>query len=404
MKIISAKWVFDGETVLADRTVAFTDRIVAIESADTLKKRFPNADFVEAEADEILLPGLINPHVHLEFGANTTHLHYGDFIKWLQSVISRRDELIENCKAGCYKRQIEQMLKSGTTAFGAISSYGKDMIACKAAPQRVVYFNEIIGSQPAAVDALYADFMSRLNESEKLASDTFIPAVAIHSPYSVHPILVKKVLSQVKERPVSAHFMESPAEKEWLQNGKGPFKPFFETLLKQRSPLCFPEEFLGLLKGKKCLLTHAVQANRSLLKMVSEAGHSVVHCPRSNRLLGCGRLKIEELDELNVPLLLGTDGISSNISLNLWDEMRGALMLHYSASLESLALNLLKAVTSIAADGLNLPIGRIKKGNFADLIVVRLPDNSEDATSVPLQLLLHTSQVEQLYIGGKRYV
>ena len=46
---------------------------------------------------------------------------------------------------------------------------------------------------------LFADFKARLEESKKHTSDTFIPAIAIHSPYSVHPILVKHVLDIAKK-------------------------------------------------------------------------------------------------------------------------------------------------------------------------------------------------------------
>ncbi|WP_457598804.1 aminofutalosine deaminase family hydrolase [Hydrogenimonas sp.] len=404
MKIISAPWIFDGERVLADRAVAFEKRIVAVGDPNELKGRYPDADLIEPEGATVLLPGLINTHVHLEFGANTTHLRYGDFMAWLQSVITRRDELVEACKAECYRRQIRQMLASGITAFGAVSSYGNDMTACRAAPQRVVYFNEAIGSQPAAVDALYADFMQRLEESEKYASDTFVPAVAIHSPYSVHPILIKKILSHIGDRPLSAHFMESPAEKAWLERGEGPFRPFFENFLQQRSPLCFPEEFLQLLEGRRALLTHAVQADERMLQTIAEAGHTITHCPRSNRLLGCGRLKLELLNEKGVAWVLGTDGLSSNTSLDLWEEMRAALMLHFQAPLEETATELLRAATSRAADAMNLPAGRIQAGSFADLILVRLPQSVEDSAALPLQLILHTRRVEQLFIEGISHV
>ncbi len=404
MKIISAQWIFDGETLHADRAVAFEKRIVALGDPKELKERYPEAETIEPEEPTVLLPGLINTHLHLEFGANATRLRYGDFMEWLQSVIASRDELVEACKAGCYRRQIRQMLRSGITTFGAVSSYGREMTACRAAPQRVVFFNEAIGSQPAAVDALYADFMQRVEESERLACDTFIPAVAIHSPYSVHPVLIKKILGQIGKRPLSAHFMESPAEKMWLESGEGPFRPFFENFLQQRSPLCFPEEFLQLLEGRKALLTHAVQADERLLQMIAEAGHTITHCPRSNRLLGCGRLKLELLEEKGISWLLGTDGLSSNSSLDLWDEMRAALMLHSKAPLERLAMELLRAATSRAADALNLPAGRIQAGSFADLILVRLPQSVEDSAALPLQLILHTRRVEQLYIEGKPHV
>ncbi|BBG66435.1 BOX elements [Hydrogenimonas sp.] len=404
MKILTAEWLFDGAEISKRRAVAFKERIEAVGTAEELKAKYPKAEVVEGDERSVLMPGLINPHLHLEFGANRTELRYGDFMEWLQSVIKRRDDLVERCAAGCYRRQIGDMLSAGITSFGAVSSYGLDLKACKSAPQRVVYFNEAIGSQPAAVDALYADFMQRVEESEKLSGERFIPGVAIHSPYSVHPILIKKILSGVGDMPLSAHFMESPAEKEWLESGSGPFKHFFENFLNQSTPLCFPEEFLQLIESKRTLLTHVVQADDRLLEMIAEAGHTVTHCPRSNRLLGCGRLRLEKIEQLQIRWLLGTDGLSSNTSLSLWDEMRSALMLHHLADANLLAKKLLKASTSAAAEALGIEAGRICRGNYADMIMLKLPSTVDSPEDLPLQLILHTTEPEIVYIDGKRRV
>ncbi len=403
VKIITAEWLFDGEKFLKNKAVLFEEKILAVDTPDTLKKRYSNAEFIDMGQNSTIMPGFINPHVHLEFGANKTHLSYGNFMTWLNSVIQKRDELIESCKAGCYKREIDEMLASGITTFGAVSSYGKELRACLAAPQRVIFFNEAIGSQPAAVDALYADFLQRLNQSREAANDKFIPAIAIHSPYSVHPILIKKILQNIENEPLSAHFMESPVEKEWLEKADGPFKEFFENFLNQTKPLTTAKEFLKHLDGYKALLTHAVWADKDELNLIADAGHTIIHCPRSNRLLGCGRLRLEKLNSTKISWLLGTDGLSSNTSLNLWDEMRSALMMHYEMDLESLALDLLKVVTSKAANALNLPIGEIKEGNWADIIIVTLPDIPESSEQLPLQLILHTTNVKQLYISGEKY-
>ncbi|WP_201352584.1 aminofutalosine deaminase family hydrolase [Hydrogenimonas urashimensis] len=404
MKIIAAKWLFDGENIQRDTAVAFDEKIAEIGTFEILETRYPDAEILRLDDKSVLLPGLINPHVHLEFGANTTHLKYGDFMTWLQSVIAHRDELIDACHAACYRRQIQEMLETGTTTFGAVSSYGKELTACRAAPQRVIFFNEAIGSQPAAVDALYSDFMQRLEESEKAASDRFIPAVALHAPYSVHPVLIKKILHETPQKPLSAHFLESPAEKEWLQEGRGPFKYFFESYLGQSTPLCHPEAFLNLLEGRKTLLTHAVQAGEREFDLIASAGHAITHCPRSNRLLGCGRLPIEGVKKRKILWLLGTDGLSSNRSLSLWDEMRAALMLHHQAPLNLFAADLLRAVTSRAADALDLPVGRLKPGCFADLVTVSLPDAPDNEKSVATQLVLHTEKIDRLYIQGTQHV
>ena len=403
MKLVHARWLFDGEEVRENLAFAYDTVIEEVGPFEVLETRHPEAEVVHLGADEVAMPGLVNPHVHLEFGANTTQLRYGDFMTWLNSVIERRDELVEACRAGCYKRQVEAMLESGVTAFGAVSSYGKELAACRAAPQRVVYFNEAIGSQPAAVDALYSDFMQRLEASAQGASDRFVPAVAIHSPYSVHPVLMKKILSETRGMPLSAHFLESPAEAAWLNHGTGPFRGFFENFLKQTAPLQTPEAFLEAL-DRPALLVHAVQAEPSHFETMAKAGHSVAHCPRSNRLLGCGRLPLETVREAGVSWSLGTDGLSSNTSLNLWEEMRAALALHHAAPLEPFARELLRAATSRAAEALGLTTGRIAEGRPADFITLKLPGAVDSADALSLQAVLHTARAQTVTIQGKRHV
>ena len=184
--------------LLSNLSIAFDTDIKKIALLDDLKKEFPNAKITTLKKNSLVMPGLINAHVHIEFSANKTKLSYGDFINWLYSVIENREELMGECKEECMEKAIDSMLESGITTFGAVSSHGMDLEACRQAKQNVVYFNELIGSQATMADTLFGDFISRLDGSKSIKRDGFYPAVAIHSPYSVHPVLIKKALQIVK--------------------------------------------------------------------------------------------------------------------------------------------------------------------------------------------------------------
>ncbi|MCW1871493.1 amidohydrolase family protein, partial [Campylobacter jejuni] len=69
---------------------------------------------------------------------------------------------------------------------------------------------------------------------------------------------------------------------------------------------------------------------------------------------------------------LGTDGLSSNISLSLLDEMRANLLIHKNFDLLELASKLLQMVTLYPARALNLNLGELKKGKIADFSVFEL--------------------------------
>ena len=232
MTIIRADYVMrmnESFEIITDGAVVFDAHIQAIGKAAAIRDAYPDVEFIDAGEKSVLLPGLVNPHVHLEFSANRTSLAYGDFIRWLRSVIVHRDVLSEACKEICMKKVLDTIVQSGTTTIGAVSSFGFDMKPCVHSPLNVVYFNEVLGSNPAMVDALYANFLGRLDESKQYARKSFIPAISVHSPYSTHPMLAKKALEIAREEGmvVSTHFMESPAERAWIDSGTGDFAAFF---------------------------------------------------------------------------------------------------------------------------------------------------------------------------------
>ena len=284
-------------------------------------------------------------------------------------------------------------MRCGTTTIGEISSTGVDLNACAKAKQRVIFFNELIGSNPAMVDALYGDFNSRLAASTMHKSDKFYPALAIHSPYSVHPILLKKALQQAKEEglKVSTHFLESKDEKQWLEENSGGFLGFFEKFFGVSSAINSADDFLDAFDAPT-LFTHCNYANS--LQKIKLKKHFITHCPVSNRLLGSQKLDISDVENL----CLATDGLSSNFSLSLFDEMRAALMIHNSCNLNKLSKKLLKAVTINPAKALDLPIGDIKEQNFADFIVVDC--HSNDTHTLALHTILHTQIANEVFING----
>ena len=87
--------------------------------------------------------------------------------------------------------------------------------------------------------------------------------------------------------------------------------------MKQENAVNTSKEFLELFKDKPSLMTHVVQANDDELQQLSRDGHTVIHCPISNRLLGNGTIDLEKLERNGVPWIIGTDGLSSNYGLDL---------------------------------------------------------------------------------------
>jgi cytosine/adenosine deaminase-related metal-dependent hydrolase len=404
MTIINPTYLYLNNEFQENLAVAFDKTIQAIDTLENLQKLYPNAKVEEQKENAVLYPGFINTHVHLEFSANKTTLQYGEFMPWLRSVIENREELVGACDNEVMMNACQEMMNSGVTTFGAISSFGTELEVCTKTPQKVIFFNELIGSNATTADMLYGDFLERLAESKNCVKQGIIPAIAIHSPYSVHPIVLQRAVALAKKEglAVSAHFLESQVERQWLENGKGDFLEFFQKFFSTSSPVTNIEEFMNAFNQLPTHFTHAVQATKEELKFLNDKGHSIAHCPRSNRLLGCGRLPLETLIENKMPFTTATDGLSSNNTLSILDELRAALMLHHLGPLEKLASLLIQSITSNPAEIFSLNAGKIEVGRDADFALVTLPAKPRNLESIALQTILHVNGVDELYINGQK--
>ncbi|QKF76692.1 metal-dependent hydrolase [Arcobacter defluvii] len=405
MKIISASWVVscdENDRIIKDGAVVFDEKIIELNTLLEIEKKYPNIEIKKLEKNSILMPGLINSHVHLEFSGNSTTLKYGNFYAWLNSVIRYREDLINKANTKLITAKLEKMKKTGTTTIGAISSYSFDIEACINAPINTVFFCEVIGSKADMIDTLFADFKSRLNNAKKFASKNFIPAIAIHSPYSVHPFLVRETLNLARSEnlAVSSHFLESREEFDWLHKDEGSFLEFFKNFLNQEKAVSKPMEFLNLFSNIKNLsFTHCVEASNNDLEKIRDLGASINHCVTSNRLLNNTKLDLDRLGE--IPFTIGTDGLSSNNSLSMFDELRNALMVHYDKNVVEFSKKLIKAATVNGSRALGLNKGKLEKDFDADMITFTLPDKIEEKEDLFMQIILHTKFVDNVIIGGE---
>jgi cytosine/adenosine deaminase-related metal-dependent hydrolase len=404
MKAIKTKYILTNnknKDILKDHAIVYDKTIKDILPNDNLVAKYPNIKDIE-EAN-IIIPGLVNTHCHLEFSKNKSTLEYGDFLKWLKSVIINRDDLIEGINDQFLSTILDEVVSCGTTSIGAISSYGFEINACKNSPIRAVLFNEAIGSKADMIDDLYSLFMARLEDTKHLADDRFAPAIAIHSPYAIHPILTKKVLQHAKDDDliVTTHFMESMAEREWLESSSGDFLEFFENFLGMKSSLITPKEFLKQFESHKTLFVHNTIATKDELAYIKDMDSSIVHCPISNRLLTNKSLDLSLANEIGLDISIGTDGLSSNFSLNMFDELRSALFTHTNHDLNSLATSLLYSATNIGAKALGIDSGEIAIDKNADFLDIAL-DDIKDENSIAMQIILHTKKPNSVYIGGDK--
>lgn len=377
------------------------NKILYFGDYQSLLEKYPEAK-ATFHNESILLPALSNPHIHFEFSNNKTTLTYGDFGKWLDSVIEKREGLFENLEQSIQK-QIELQLQSGIASVGAISSYGYDIPLLANSPLRVQLFNEAIGSNPALIDALYSNLLARLQECEKYANSRFSPALSIHSPYSTHKVLATKVANLAKEKDLllSVHFLESSQELEWLTHSSGFFKEFFTKHFgnPNATSSLSVSEFLALLEGNRSLFVHCLFTTQKEFEKIASMNGAVISSPRSNRLLNNRYLNLELLKNAKLPSIFSTDGLSSNFSLNLLDELRHTLFAYPQYSPNEFAKELVLGVTHFANASLGFSGGEIAIGRDADFALFKCEEISASKQEA-LHFILHCQKASEVYING----
>ena len=104
----------------------------------------------------------------------------------------------------------------------------------------------------------------------------------------------------------------------------------------------WPVEYLdgiGLL-GENTVLIHAAWLTKMEIRLIAENGSSVIHCPVSNmKLASGGVMPLHELLDAGVTVGLGTDGASSNNSLDMREEMKIGSLLQKSHRWDATAAN-----------------------------------------------------------------
>jgi cytosine/adenosine deaminase-related metal-dependent hydrolase len=138
-----------------------------------------------------------------------------------------------------------------------------------------------------------------------------------------------------------------------------------------------PLAHLAGVLGPDTVAIHLVRAAQDDIALLARLDVPVVHCPRSNALLGCGTAPLPELLEAGLRVGLGTDSPASALAFDMWDEMRAAILLARARAARPDALTAGQALRmatlgGAAAIGLGDRVGSLSEGKRADLTVLDL--------------------------------
>ncbi|MDD5367913.1 MAG: amidohydrolase [Anaerolineaceae bacterium] len=167
-------------------------------------------------------------------------------------------------------------------------------------------------------------------------------------------------------------------------------------------------DYLGLLDSRLSAV-HCCHVNAVEIELLAKSGTSVVHCPKSNMKLADGIAPVTAMRAAHIPVSVATDGCASNDLLDMWEEMRTAVLLARVSQNDAAALGPRDAfamATTDAARAARVDAGELQPGKLADVTLVEIkspslrPFHAEDVFNM-LVFCGKASDVRDVIIHGK---
>ncbi|MCU0959102.1 MAG: amidohydrolase family protein [Pirellulaceae bacterium] len=362
--------------------------------------------------DVAVLPGLVNPHTHLEFAALSQPLGRRGmpFPDWIAVVVAHRRagaaaQVPEaDAAAACVARGLRQSLADGITTVGDIITSDLPAAVWSAAPVRCVAFRELRG---LAEDRYAAQLAAARRH---LARTAHAPGVqgglSPHAPYSVSRQLMTMICHMARDAgcPVALHLAESREELELLATGGGPLRTLLEQLGAWH-PAAFaqrtrPRDYLEILAtAPRSLVIHGNYLGPDDWSFLAQqaARMAVVFCPHTHRYFAHPPYPLAALLRQGVRVVIGTDSRASNPDGSLWHELQSAARDHPDVAPDRIVR--MGTLDAAAALGCAQEVGSLQAGKRADLLLVQAPPAE---ISRPEDILLSpAARVARVMRGGR---
>lgn len=307
-----------GTPMLRGGLVVVGEHVAMTGELEELRRIYPSAPIVHK--GRALTPPVVNAHTHLDL----SQLPYfrGPYIGFIRHVIANGSlRGVEAARQG-----LEELRRLGVGGFGDIVARDEvmDWLLDESELPGIAY-REVIGPDPAKTQDILEALKPRLLAWKKREGRVRV-GISPHAPHTVSAPLFKRLmeLARLEGFPVQVHVAESPDEREYLERAQGSFVEFNQQMKIPvwNPPGVSPVQYLadlGLL-GPGVSLVHGVQVDENDVRIVAQAGCSLISCPRSNEGLGCGEFPWLLYLKHGVEVALGTDSRGSSPDLDVRNE------------------------------------------------------------------------------------
>jgi len=336
-----------------------------------------------------VLPGLINTHCHVAMSimkGMADDLPFNDFLDRVFAIDSDRQDkdLLAGSRLGCL-----ELLTGGTTTFVDLY-YSQDVIAqaVKEAGMCGVLCWAVLDQQFTTQSGVPLDncksFFSRFSEDRNI-----VPGIGLQGVYvcSEETFMGSRDFSDRTGALMTFHLSETRGEvyEHKEKTGKRPADWLSS---------------IGFL-NERCLAAHSAWLTIGEVRALAKAKASISSCPVSNMKLATGGVApIPEMIREGVNVTVGTDGSTTNNSLDMFGEMKTLALLQKSSRWDPTVVKAQEAldfatVNAAKALGMQNEIGSIEVGKRADIMIM----DGRSPTLRPISLENAVSNV--VYSAGR---
>ena len=397
-KKFSAPQLFDGYQMLQN-FILITDEKGVVENIVSPEEA--GDDVLKLQG--ILCPGFINCHCHLELSHMKGLIpEKTGLVDFVFSVVTQRHFALEEIEAAIDNAENE-MLQNGIVAVGDICNTAHTTNQKKEGNLTYYNFIEVSGWLPEVAQTrleralnIYDSFRQQSTadgqqpiaiENHKSQIINHKSALVPHAPYSVSEKLWLLLQPYFTNKTVSIHNQETSFEDELFIQGGGDFMRMY-NLMKMDASFFSPSGrsslqtyFSKLKTAQNVMLVHNTFTKEADVLYAKE--QALLNnqnlfwclCVNANLYIEDAVPPVEMLIKNHVNLVLGTDSLASNQSLNLLDEIK-TLKRHFSFLTTE---QLLRFATSNGAKALTVDeeFGSFKKGKQPGVLLL-----SEDLNEV----------------------
>ena len=244
-----------------------------------------------------------------------------------------------------------ECLRSGMTTVVDAAYSGAAVAACSAAGLRAIVAIEAFGGDDADAAAVVAAarrtaWMRSRPRPARASSSRSRRMRRSRSASRSSPRWSR--LARAREMRVVTHLGESRHELDAMVGGTGRARALRRALRPPSRSSSWPSA--GCSAPRRWSRTRCTSRTPTSPALAA-TGAAVAHCPRSNALLGCGVAPLARLRAAGIRVGLGTDSPSSALSLDMFDELRAALMLARASAGDPEALSTAAALQMATLDG-----------------------------------------------------